>query len=75
LVDAPGEVATGDFNGQGLVDSTITLPDATVITTNGQNIAKAKWNYDLVHSDGSEGVHNPSYVNKILDNAIIAITP
>ena len=74
VVDA-GEVATGNSNGQGLVDSALTLADSTVIPTNGQNIAKAKWNYDLVHSDGSEGVHNPSYVNKILDNAIVALTP
>ena len=31
------------------------------------------WNYFLVHGDGSEGVHNPPFVNNILDASIAAL--
>lgn len=75
IVDA-AEVATGDGKGEAIVDPTVTLPVAgTVIATNGQNITKAKWNHDLVESDGSAGIHNPSYVNNLLDASITALTP
>jgi hypothetical protein len=75
IVDA-GEVTEGDTNGEGLADSKITLADTvTEITTNGQNIAKANWNHSLLVYDGSLGVHNPSYVNKIISKTIIALTP
>lgn len=63
-VDAD-EVGTGDTIGQGIVDTTI-----GGIPTNGQTIVKAKWNHDLVHADGSHGVHNPSFVRNILTESI-----
>jgi hypothetical protein len=75
IVDA-GEVTEGDTNGEGLADSEITLADTvTTITTNGQNIAKANWNHALLVYDGSLGVHNPSYVNKVITKTLLALTP
>jgi hypothetical protein len=75
IVDV-GEVTQGDTNGDGLVDSAITLADTlTTITTNGQNIAKARWNFELLVEDSSLGVHNPSYVNKIITKTLLALTP
>jgi hypothetical protein len=69
-------VTQGDTNGDGLVDSAITLADTlTTITTNGQNIAKARWNFELLVEDSSLGVHNPSYVNKIITKTLLALTP
>ncbi len=67
VVDA-GEVQAGDTNGEGIVDSTV-----DGIATNGQNIAKAKWNHDLVHADGSHGIHNPDFVLDILNGSISAL--
>jgi hypothetical protein len=75
IVDV-AEVTQGDTNGHGLVDSANTLADTvTVITTNGQNIAKARWNWELLVEDMSLGVHNPSYVNKIITKTLLALTP
>ncbi len=39
----------------------------------GQTIAKAGWNYFLLHGDGSEGVHNPSFTLDILNASIAAL--
>lgn len=39
----------------------------------GDYIAKAGWNYFLIHSDSSRGVHNPSWVNQVLDTSITAV--
>lgn len=39
---------------------------AGTYSTNGQNIAKAAWNYFLLHSDSSNGVHNPSFYYDII---------
>lgn len=36
-------------------------------------IAKAGWNYFMVHSDKSKGVHNPAFVNSALDVALFAV--
>ncbi|MCL5277271.1 MAG: hypothetical protein M1517_05800, partial [Deltaproteobacteria bacterium] len=40
---------------------------ANPITT---TIVKAGWNYALVNSEGSLGIHNPTYVLTILDNTL-----
>jgi hypothetical protein len=37
------------------------------------NLAKAGWNYWMLHSDGSEGIHNPAFANSALDVAIFAV--
>jgi hypothetical protein len=39
----------------------------------GQIIAKAAWNYFLIHGDDSHGVHNPSWTNAVLNGAIDAL--
>ncbi|MFH1651843.1 MAG: hypothetical protein ABID87_07090, partial [Chloroflexota bacterium] len=36
-------------------------------------LVKAGWNYFLIHGDGSEGVHNPAFVNDVLDATIAAL--
>jgi hypothetical protein len=37
-------------------------------------IAKAGWNYFMVHSDKSKGVHNPGFVNSALDISLFAVS-
>jgi len=44
--------------------------DAVFGTTNG--FALALWNYMLVHADGSNGVHNPSYVWDVIEATLNA---
>jgi len=39
----------------------------------GQLIAKAGWNYFLVEGDGSDGVHNPSFVLDVIKASIDAL--
>jgi hypothetical protein len=36
-------------------------------------LLEARWNWALVHSDGSRGVHNPSFVLEVLDASIDAL--
>ncbi|MFZ2492977.1 MAG: hypothetical protein WA208_15955 [Thermoanaerobaculia bacterium] len=44
-----------------------------IYATMDPNVAKAGWNYWMVHSDGSEGVHNPTFVKKALDVSLFAV--
>lgn len=37
------------------------------------NIAKAGWNYFMIHADSSHGVHNPAFVNSALDLSLFAL--
>jgi len=37
-------------------------------------IAKAGWNYFMVHSDKSEGAHNPAFVNSALDISLFGVS-
>lgn len=60
---AEAEVQLGDFTTDGTA-KLIALSDPLV---------KVGWNYNLVHGDGSEGVHNPSFVNNVLDASIKAL--
>ncbi len=39
----------------------------------GQLIAKAGWNYFLIHGDGSEGAHNPSFTMDVIRASIAAL--
>ena len=43
------------------------------IVTAGQVIAKAGWNYFLLHGDGSEGVHNPSFTLTVINASLSAL--
>ena len=38
-------------------------------------LVKTGWNYFLVDSDSSDGIHNPAWVNDVLDNSIEALFP
>ena len=38
-------------------------------------IAKAGWNYFLLHADGSNGVHNPSFTFEVINASLDALTP
>ncbi|HOV91681.1 MAG TPA: hypothetical protein PLC04_01195 [Candidatus Kapabacteria bacterium] len=42
--------------------------------TYSAKLAAAGWNYLLIASDGSKGVHNPAYINAVLQNSIEAIS-
>jgi hypothetical protein len=50
--------------------------DGTVSVVPGtwdQAQATALWNYGVIHEDASRGVHNPNYVNALLDAAFEAL--
>lgn len=50
--------------------------DGTVSTVPGtydEAQAIALWNYNTIHEDASRGVHNPNYVNALLDAAFEAL--
>jgi hypothetical protein len=50
--------------------------DGTVSVVPGtwdQATATALWNYGVIHEDASRGVHNPNYVNALLDAAFAAL--
>ena len=59
-------VRLGDFLGS---DGTTAL----IATTDP--LIQAGWNYYLIHSDGSEGVHNPSFATSALTAATAALQP
>ncbi len=50
-------------------DSELAVPG-----TYNANVALAYFNYDAVTQDKSMGVHNPGYINALLDNSIAAMT-
>jgi hypothetical protein len=39
------------------------------------NLIKSGWNWNLIHNDGSLGVHNVTYSNEVLSASIAALTP
>jgi hypothetical protein len=47
-------------------------PDAgtTLFDQVSETVLKATWNYLLVHTDRSGGVHNPAYSSLVLERAI-----
>jgi hypothetical protein len=63
-----------------LATDTATRPAGSSIATgklvssaNGQNIAKAGWNYFLLHGDASKGVHNPTFTNDVINASLAAL--
>lgn len=57
-----------------VVDSTTTkLFSVAEETGRTQTVARAYYNYLLVHGDGTEGMHNPSFVREVLDSTIAAM--
>ncbi len=59
---AYGPFRMGDIDVVGA--ETVALPDVTP-----DELLKAGWNYNLIHNDGSQGVHNPTYAIRVLDAA------
>lgn len=51
----------------------ITTDGSTSIIPTSDILVKAGWNYFLIHGDGSEGVHNPTFANEVLDASIEAL--
>ncbi|MCL4478225.1 MAG: carboxypeptidase regulatory-like domain-containing protein [Deltaproteobacteria bacterium] len=60
---AVSSITTGTFTGYVFPLNNAANPTATTIV-------EAGWNYSLVNSDGSLGIHNPTYILTILDNSI-----
>jgi len=67
VVDA-AEIERGDITSAGIASAQI-----AGISTNGQDILRAKWNHDLVAFDGSRGIHNPNFVRDALSGAIAGL--
>lgn len=57
------EVQLGDFSADG----------KTALIAVTDPLVKASWNYFLIHGDGSEGVHNPTFTREVLEASIIAL--
>ena len=82
-----GKIATvevGESHGGVVLDLTYNdgtaaaadVPIAEVLplkTVNDRNVAKALWNYQPIHNDGSFGIHNPGYVRDVLGNTIMMV--
>ncbi len=62
----PFRIGDVDVVGPG---GTVALPDVSP-----DELLKAGWNYNLIHNDGSHGVHNPTYAIRVLDAARDFIT-
>jgi len=57
------QIQLGDFSADGKT-ALIPITDPLV---------KAGWNYFLIHGDGSEGVHNPTFVKEVLEASTKAL--
>ncbi|OGO19226.1 MAG: hypothetical protein A2144_08795, partial [Chloroflexi bacterium RBG_16_50_9] len=51
----------------------ITTDGKTAVIAVNDILIQAGWNYFLIHGDGSEGVHNPTFTNNVLDASIAAL--
>lgn len=51
----------------------LTTDGKTQVIPMTDTLVKAGWNYYLVEGDGSEGIHNPAYINQVLDATLIAL--
>lgn len=74
------------YSPEGMTPHKMSLTQAEVriadITTDGETaliaeddvLAKAGWNYWLIHGDGSHGVHNPTFTLNVLKATIAALS-
>jgi predicted CXXCH cytochrome family protein len=46
---------------------------STTLTAPASTVMKAIWNYDLLHSDGTHGVHNPTFYQKVIEATTAAL--
>ncbi|MDO8473895.1 MAG: hypothetical protein Q7T05_08815, partial [Dehalococcoidia bacterium] len=53
--------------------SSLTAEDKTLVIPATDPLYKAGWNYWLIESDSSKGVHNPSWVSSVIQGAIDAL--
>ncbi len=60
------QVQLGDITAESASSAVIPLTDVLV---------KAAWDYFLIHGDASFGIHNPTYVNDVLNAALDALFP
>ena len=51
----------------------ITTDGEAVLIDPGDPLVRVGWNYFLIHADGSEGVHNPSFAMKVLRASMAAL--
>ncbi|MBI4284268.1 MAG: carboxypeptidase regulatory-like domain-containing protein [Chloroflexi bacterium] len=51
----------------------ITTDGTTTVVAATDNLVKAGWNYFLIHGDSSKGIHNPAFVNAVLDASIAVL--
>jgi len=60
-----------------MTDIDVLAADDTVLGTlydvADARLPKAGWNWNLIHSDGSHGVHNPSFALQVLEASISAL--
>ncbi len=48
----------------------VKVADADTVFTRAGTMVRAGWNYFLVEGDQSKGIHNPTFVNSVLNNTI-----
>ncbi len=59
-----------------LTDVDVVRPDGSTVAVYNvvsANLLKAGWNWNLVNSDGSLGIHNPGFIDAVLDASIDAL--
>ncbi|HET9552249.1 MAG TPA: carboxypeptidase-like regulatory domain-containing protein [Anaeromyxobacteraceae bacterium] len=64
VVFLPGRVPQVTINGAAAVNLSTVVPAANTVNTD--ILAKANWNYSLIHDDFSKGVHNPSFAHDVM---------
>jgi predicted CXXCH cytochrome family protein len=73
----------GDFDYRGVQTEIVVLMDqlhlllesATPEETTTDLFLQADWNYQFVHADGSDGIHNTDYARALLEAAIASFAP
>ncbi len=63
-----GPTAMNSVSARGASGSSTNLYDLA-----DESLPKAGWNYFLMHSDGSHGVHNTSWSNSVIDLSLFAL--
>ncbi|MFT3892903.1 MAG: hypothetical protein QM730_14820 [Anaerolineales bacterium] len=68
-IDARIEELKAALTAKGLLDA----DGAVVPGTWDEKTATALWNYGVIEEDASHGVHNPNYINALLDASFVAL--
>ena len=51
----------------------VTTDGKTALIAANDVLVKAGWNYYLLHGDASNGVHNPSFTQNVINASIAAL--